>query len=117
MGVRAFDGRKFDNELATEICLGKRPQFNEGTLRNYNNLVKWCLNANPKKRPTASTICYYIKNWLDEMNNGYNYKVMSQFYEADKIKLKFKSQIHPDNMYTSKKISTNEIVNVIEKFD
>ncbi|KAF0377941.1 hypothetical protein F8M41_012490 [Gigaspora margarita] len=63
-------------------------------------------------------------NWLEEMgqddnddDDDNNYVVKKQFFEADNIKQKLKSQIHSNDVYTSKSINTRKIMKALRSED
>ncbi|KAF0441329.1 putative Non-specific protein-tyrosine kinase [Gigaspora margarita] len=68
------------------------------------------MDPDPNKRPTATVICHRVGGWLDEMKqDDDDNEVKKQFFEADNIKPKLKSPIHPNDMYTSKSVNTRKI--------
>ncbi|KAF0365687.1 hypothetical protein F8M41_013709 [Gigaspora margarita] len=93
------------------------------------------MNPNPNKRPAATDICHRVGYWLDEMKqDDDDNEVKKQFFEADekskkalkkkidgdeqkiniKPKLKSKSLIHSNDMYTSKSINIRKITEALK---
>ncbi|RIB11021.1 kinase-like domain-containing protein [Gigaspora rosea] len=70
-GILPFHNRKYNEELATEIYYGARPQIIHGTPPCFVDLMQRCWDPKPEKRPTSSeiydTICswYYLKNYKE----------------------------------------------------
>ncbi|RIB25554.1 kinase-like domain-containing protein [Gigaspora rosea] len=128
-GQRPFDGCQFNDELAVKICFGLRPEFASGTPDFYIELAKQCMDSDPQKRPTAWNAYSKLQIWNQIMSGVYNYnpynddvdyynpndydadEIKKQFLNADKIvkELQTISPKHPEFMYTSKIINTQQI--------
>ncbi|RIB25549.1 kinase-like domain-containing protein [Gigaspora rosea] len=128
-GQRPFDGCQFNDELAVKICFGLRPEFASGTPDFYIELAKQCMDSDPQKRPTAWNAYSKLQIWNQIMSGVYNYNPYNDDvdyynpndYDADEIKKKFLnadkivkelptiSPKHPEFMYTSKIINTQQI--------
>ncbi|RIB11711.1 kinase-like domain-containing protein [Gigaspora rosea] len=124
-GQRPFDGRKFDVKLSVEICRGLRPEFAPETPNCYIELAEKCMNSDPQKRPSAFDIRGTIEDWLRRMDDNAKIKysflkiddndeIKKQFLEADKVIKSLPIPKHPDEMYTSKIISTKIISKAIK---
>ncbi|RIB30117.1 kinase-like domain-containing protein [Gigaspora rosea] len=109
-GQRPFDGHKFDSKLAVKICRGLRPELASGTPNCYVELAKQCMHSDPQERPNALDIYRKIRDWLNDLNSSNN-EIKKQFLDADKIVKSLPASKHPDEMYTSKLISTKLISN------
>ncbi|RIB20469.1 kinase-like domain-containing protein [Gigaspora rosea] len=108
-GQRPFDGVEFsETKLAIEICRGLRPKFAPGTPKCYIELAEKCMNSDPLKRPSASNVLDSIRSWLTDS------EIKNQFLEADKAIKPLPIPKHPDEMYTSKIISTKLILKTIK---
>ncbi|RIB15956.1 kinase-like domain-containing protein, partial [Gigaspora rosea] len=114
-GQRPFDGHEFDHKLAFKICKrGLRPEFASGTPKCYIELAKKCMNSDPQERPNSSDIYNSIDNWLEKIASSDNNEIKKQFLEADKVIKSLPISKHPDEMYTSKIISTKSISKAIK---
>ncbi|GBB97336.1 hypothetical protein RclHR1_02970011 [Rhizophagus clarus] len=83
-----FYDRKYDLNLAIDICNGLRPEFGEGTPEFYKKLAYECMNSNPKQRPKADELNKLLIFWYHSINDemfGYKGKeVKTIFKEANK---------------------------------
>ncbi|RIB12624.1 kinase-like domain-containing protein [Gigaspora rosea] len=114
-GQRPFDGRKFDAKLGADICgKGLRPEFAPRTPICYIELAKKCLDSNPKERPDAFDVLNTITNWLNKISGSDDNEIKKQFLEADKVIKTLPISKHPNEMYTSKIISTKLISKTIK---
>ena len=104
-GKKAFDGDIFNDDLAIKICLGI-PEC-------YAKLAKRCMDQDQNKRPTATVIGGIICYWFYEMSKIIIMKSRN-FFWTDKIKLNVESPKHPDHIYTSKLINTQEITSKLD---
>ncbi|RIB08041.1 kinase-like domain-containing protein [Gigaspora rosea] len=107
-GQRPFDGHKFDTKLAIKIIKRERPEFASKTPKCYIELAKQCMDSDPQKRPDAWEIDNKISKWLD------NDEIKKQFLDANKVIKSLPISKHPDEIYTSKLISTKIISNAIK---
>ncbi|RIB15176.1 kinase-like domain-containing protein [Gigaspora rosea] len=114
-GQRPFDGHEFDTKLAVKICKGLRPEFAPGTPKCYIELAGKCMNSNPQKRPSAWNIYSIIYDWHSMIASSDNdNEIKKQFLEADKVIKILPMSKHPDEIYTSKIISTKSISKAIK---
>ncbi|RIB26908.1 kinase-like domain-containing protein [Gigaspora rosea] len=113
-GQKPFDGHEFDTKLAVKICKGSRPEFASGTPKCYIELAERCMNSDPKERPSAYDIHDKIDDWLDKIASPNDNEIKKQFLEANKIIKTLPISKHPDEMYTSKIISTKLILKAIK---
>ncbi|RIB22545.1 kinase-like domain-containing protein, partial [Gigaspora rosea] len=101
--------------LAAKICKGLRPEFAPGTPKCYIELAQKCMNSDPQKRPEALDVYSIIDGWLEEIVNlDDNNEIKKQFSEADKVFKALPISRHPDEIYTSKIISTKLISKAIK---
>ncbi|PKC65878.1 kinase-like protein [Rhizophagus irregularis] len=87
-GKPPFYDRKYDINLALDICNGLKPEFGKGTPEFYKKLAYSCMNPNPRQRPKADELIKILIFWYHSINGqifGYKGKeVESIFKEADK---------------------------------
>ncbi|GBB94497.1 hypothetical protein RclHR1_23680002 [Rhizophagus clarus] len=55
-GLPPFNSVAHDNQLAAEICLGKRPEIPMHTPKLLEELIKRCWDTNPSSRPSAKEL-------------------------------------------------------------
>ncbi|RIB01030.1 kinase-like domain-containing protein [Gigaspora rosea] len=113
-GKKPFDGFSFNTKLAVRIINGLRPEFAPGTPDRYIELAMKCMDEDPKKRPDASMVYKWLLYWkssINTMNNQETFEIKNEFLAADEIitKMSIDSQKHPNSMYTSKFVNTQEI--------
>ncbi|GBC07683.1 hypothetical protein RclHR1_07620001 [Rhizophagus clarus] len=120
-GIPPIHDRKYDLNLAVDICNGLRPEFGKGTPEFYKELAYRCMNSNPRQRPKADELCKILIFWDHSISGemfGYNGKeVESIFKEADK-EIQNISTLHeknPDAIYSSQSFSFNNLPNPIEE--
>ncbi|RIB07424.1 kinase-like domain-containing protein [Gigaspora rosea] len=118
-GQRPFDGRKFDAKLGADICgKGLRPEFAPGTPKCYIEFANECMNSGSQRRPSTFDVYYTINSWLNKIansdNNSDDNEIKKQFLEANKVTKSLPISKHPDEIYTSKIISTKSISKVIK---
>ncbi|RIB07457.1 kinase-like domain-containing protein [Gigaspora rosea] len=114
-GQRPFDGRNFDLKLSVDICKGLRPEFAPETPNCYVELAKKCMDADLQKWPNAWVIYCKISDWLKNIaSSNDDNEIKKQFLEADKVIKALPISRHPDEMYTSKIISTKLISKAIK---
>ncbi|RIB30737.1 kinase-like domain-containing protein, partial [Gigaspora rosea] len=114
-GQRPFDGRKFNAELGADICRGLRPELASGTPECYIELANECMDLDPQKRPSASKIGNILAEWNKSIESSDDTnEIKKQFLEADKVIKLLPISKHPDEMYTSKIISTKLISKAIK---
>ncbi|CAB4407339.1 unnamed protein product [Rhizophagus irregularis] len=113
-----FNNQPHDHFLALDICQGLRPNtirtetiktsYSLNFLKELNELIEECWDANPKNRPTSKEICDIS---LDILNNYTNQKQVeeqknpsSNFDETINITLNLSNTIktHSQPIYTSK---------------
>ncbi|CAI2188721.1 1612_t:CDS:2, partial [Funneliformis geosporum] len=61
-GIPPFNDKAHNEQLALQICKGKRPEIIENIPQCYINLMESCWNTNPLERPTAFEIKNIIVN-------------------------------------------------------
>ncbi|RIB02870.1 kinase-like domain-containing protein, partial [Gigaspora rosea] len=114
-GQRPFDGHKFNAKLGADICKGLRPELASGTPKCYIELAKKCMNSDPQKRPTADGIWDLLEEWNKRIESSDDTdEIKKQFLKADKVIKLLPISKHPDEMYTSKIISTKLISKAIK---
>ncbi|RGB27749.1 hypothetical protein C1646_377941 [Rhizophagus diaphanus] len=84
-GKPPYYNRIHDSNLATDICIGLRPEFGKGTPEIYKELAYKCMNANSIERPKTDEL-YQILNFWNDILNG---KVLG--YVAKEIKVMFEN--------------------------
>ena len=114
-GQRPFDGRKFNAKLGADICRGLRPELAFGTPKCYIELAKKCMNSDPQERPDVYDIWIILEKWNKSIESSDDTnEIKKQFLEADKVIKLLPISKHPDDMYTSKIISTKLISEAIK---
>ncbi|CAG8556716.1 11673_t:CDS:1, partial [Dentiscutata heterogama] len=79
-----------DNAIIPKICDGSlRPEFAEGTPKNYVDLAKTCMDNDKAKRPNAVKLCETLSNWI------YNEKF---FENSEKIKIESSTVLETGNL-------------------
>ena len=115
-GQRPFDDYdEFDTKLVVKICKGLRPKFALGTPKCYIELAEKCMNSDPQKRPKAIYVLGTLNGLAGAVKSSYDSEIKKQFLEADKVIKSLPISTHPDEMYTSKIISTKLIANEIKE--
>ncbi|CAG8780153.1 17028_t:CDS:1, partial [Acaulospora morrowiae] len=72
-GKPPFHDRAHDQELANEVCKGRRPTIIEGFApENYVNLAAHCCHENPLKRPTVKHLSMILPHWHQCMSGKFN---------------------------------------------
>jgi len=96
-GQPPFKECSHSDELAMNICNGLRPSFSNNTPRIYIELASRCMDADPRKRPTSEEIHDIVLSW--------HRTTYSIFEEMDKIPFDASTTIHPNAIYTSKRLN------------
>ncbi|RIA81190.1 kinase-like domain-containing protein [Glomus cerebriforme] len=109
-GCKPFANVKHDIHLVYKILDGERPKITEDTPKCYADLMKSCLDLDPKKRPSVTEIHKTFSNWL------YGNINIEQFNQAEikreelinskKLGPEFAEKPHPDAIYTSGPLSS-----------
>ncbi|RIB22195.1 kinase-like domain-containing protein [Gigaspora rosea] len=90
--------------IMSEMSTGQRP-FD----------TNQCMDLDPQKRPTADNIWDILEEWNKSIESSDDdNEIKKQFLEADKVIKSLPISKHPDEMYTSKIISTKSISKVIK---
>jgi len=83
-----FNKNMHETALALSICSGLKPDFGKGTPEIYKRLAYKCMDADPKKRPTASeletNVSYWYRCLTEEINDDDAKKIKMEFDIADK---------------------------------
>ncbi|WP_147409607.1 protein kinase [endosymbiont GvMRE of Glomus versiforme] len=85
-GLPPYHHLAHDSFLASKICQGLRPNLGGIEMPQLlESLIKRCLDADPKQRPTSRELKEILWNWWDEIKD----KVNTEFYQQyQKIKEK-----------------------------
>jgi serine/threonine protein kinase len=114
-----FFDRKYDLDLALDICNGLRPEFGKGTPEFYKELAYRCMNSNPKQRPKADELNKILIFWYHSINGeifGYKGKeIEAIFKKADKkiSNIPISYIKYHDALYISQEFSFNNLPNPI----
>ncbi|EXX55926.1 Cdc15p [Rhizophagus irregularis DAOM 197198w] len=106
-GKPPYYNRSHDSNLATDICIGLRPEFEKGTPEIYKELAYKCMNANSIERPKTDELYQILDFWNDILNGkvlGYIGKEIEVMFEnADKEipNISTLYEKNPDAKYTS----------------
>ncbi|RIB15644.1 kinase-like domain-containing protein, partial [Gigaspora rosea] len=75
-----------DFSLATQICLGHRPEIRCKVPQSLLDLMNKCLDAEPQSRPTAKTLFDMIKQFDRDLNDNKTelYKQLEEIKNSDK---------------------------------
>ncbi|CAG8786706.1 19436_t:CDS:2, partial [Cetraspora pellucida] len=76
-GKPPFYDRAHDADLFFDVLGGHRPPLQDEIPKCYKNLIKWCWDPDPHKRPSAEEIRNIVENWYCD-------KSQSTFSVADK---------------------------------
>ncbi|RIB10545.1 kinase-like domain-containing protein, partial [Gigaspora rosea] len=111
-----------DFSLATQICLGHRPEIRCEVPQSLLDLMNKCLDAEPQNRPTAEVLVdmldqfYYdlrdirteLHKQIEEINNSdKNFSIHDQ---ANQTKLtRFNYQTHKQAIYTSRFLNVQKL--------
>jgi serine/threonine protein kinase len=112
-GKVPFHDRKYDLNLALDICNGCRPEFGKGTPEFYKKLAYKCMNAHSNERPKSNELYHYFKIWNDILNGKiFSHKrktiiIDTILLQADKEILNISTlyEIDPASNYTSRELS------------
>ncbi|RIB19040.1 kinase-like domain-containing protein [Gigaspora rosea] len=104
-----------DFSLATQICLGHRPEIRCDVPQSLLDLMNKCLDAEPQSRPTAETLIDMLRQFYVDLENKKTnlYKQVEEIKNLGKISSKhdqanqtkstrFNYQTHKQDIYTSR---------------
>src|SRR5437764_13723980 len=63
-GEPPFRNRQFNRDLICDIMDGLRPSMPDSTPEEYKKVAEWCCDADPDKRPNASTLWNDIRELI-----------------------------------------------------
>lgn len=109
-----------ETDLMIRICDGLRPNLDEIKIPQLlKDLIKRCWDTDPTKRPSASE----LEKVYDDINKtpnlkdtafGQQYREIKRTEELNELSpLVLDCQIHPQEVYTSKLLSTKEICQLL----
>ncbi|RIB25023.1 hypothetical protein C2G38_2068491 [Gigaspora rosea] len=119
-----------DFSLATQICLGHRPEIGCEVPLSLLDLMNKCLDAEPQNRPTAEVLSYMLTQFDDDLNDETTalYKQVEEIKNLDKNSsiynqanqsksTQFNYQTHQQAIYTinaaiSHSIELNEVPDI-----
>ncbi|CAG8458829.1 1224_t:CDS:2, partial [Cetraspora pellucida] len=110
--------RPHNVELALDIKKGLHPKIAEDTPQCFVELIKRCLDVDPRRRPSAEDLMNKIFGW--EFEYLYNYDdvesdIYQQFSKANQSVLNVErkpiTELHPEAIYTSR--PSNDIIEAI----
>ncbi len=111
-GCKPFTNIEHDANFIYKIIDGKRPEITKDTPEDFANLMRKCLDSDPKKRPSAKEIHETVNLWLSMEDAEDHIKIFNQAEEMrlELIKLKmlgpnFNEKPHSKAIYTSKPLS------------
>ncbi|RIB01276.1 hypothetical protein C2G38_2128046 [Gigaspora rosea] len=103
-----------DFSLATQICLGYRPEIRCEVPQSLLDLMNKCLDAEPQNRPTAEALVDMLKQFNDNLRDETTelYKQVEEIKNLDKNfsiyeqanqtkSTRFNYQTHKQAIYTS----------------
>jgi serine/threonine protein kinase len=101
-GRQPFDNRAHDHNLALDICDGVKPELNEPEVpKSYINLMKECLNLNPKNRPNVAELYQSLNSITynnSEIKEAENYRNL----HLSSLMENRQTTTHPQAIYTSR---------------
>ncbi|GES75068.1 kinase-like domain-containing protein [Rhizophagus clarus] len=115
-GLPPFNSVAHDNQLAAEICLGKRPEIPMHTPKLLEELIKRCWDTNPSSRPSAKELKDIITQWWDDIKNDKVTEISAQCKASDEVSrnstftptpLLYVS--HPEAVYHSRLLEFNNL--------
>jgi serine/threonine protein kinase len=105
-----------DADLALKVCSGYRPNIDKIPIpQNLKDLIRWCWDAEPKKRPNALELRRIVNDWVDWLKGKLegNTPLYQRYQALEKEYNTFSQntpyQIHPTATITSKMIDTEQI--------
>ena len=108
-GCKPFSNIEHDIHLVYKILDGERPKITKDTPECYANLMKSCLDPNPKERPSIIEVrktfddWYYISEYKDVFNKAELKKKL--LMDLKKLGPKFSEKPHMNAIYTSRPLS------------
>ncbi|RIA99343.1 kinase-like domain-containing protein [Glomus cerebriforme] len=119
-GIKPFNDRAHDSELAFEICMGLRPKLVDGTPGippNYIALMEQCWDPDPSKRPNAESLHRTLYDWARKVieTPKLPYKVNTEFAVAEQWRLRthphpsVSTESNPDAKYISQLFDFNDL--------
>ncbi|RIA89517.1 kinase-like domain-containing protein [Glomus cerebriforme] len=128
-GQPPFMNNENDYDLAMNIINGMRPKIVSGTPLEYESLMKQCWDADPLKRPDASTLLnkideinrlYHISNELTQPKTNINSIVNKHNlnYTSSRLFTTFHSKSYYDNFHILDNVdNSNNIDNSVDKLN
>ena len=105
-GYKPFANVKHDIHLVYKILDGERPKITKDTPECYANLMKSCLDPNPKERPSITEVRKTFDDWysISEYNDIFNKAELKRnlLMNLKKLGPKFSEKPHMNAIYTSR---------------
>ncbi|RIB28574.1 kinase-like domain-containing protein, partial [Gigaspora rosea] len=111
-----------DFSLATQICLGHRPEIRCEVPQLLLDLMNKCLDAEPQSRPTAAALVNVLSRFFNNLNNAESvlYKQVKEIKDSDKNSsihnqenqtksTRFNYQTHKQAIYTSRLLNFQKL--------
>ena len=101
-GYPPYHDMAHEENLATRICQGLRPNSNYKIPQLILDIIKQCWDADPSKRPKANELKKLFNDLVDNCYEGF--EIYKQIKEADEINknLPSSSSSTPQSIYTSR---------------
>jgi serine/threonine protein kinase len=122
-GLPPFNNVSHNNQLAVEICQGKRPEIPMHTPRLLVDLIKRCWESKPSNRPSTKELKDLISQWWNELQNDKETEIQAQCKASEEISrnsatftptpLLYVS--HPEAVYYSRLLEFNNLPRPIIK--
>ncbi|RIA87174.1 hypothetical protein C1645_878195 [Glomus cerebriforme] len=83
-GLPPFNNVAHDNQLASDICMGRRPEIPEHIPRLLEDLIKRCWETKPSNRPSAKELKDLITQWWNDIQNDKETEIFTQCKDSEK---------------------------------
>ncbi|RIA99243.1 kinase-like domain-containing protein [Glomus cerebriforme] len=110
-GIPPFSNKPYDNQLAIDICNGKRPKIVSKTPKSFSTLMERCWDADPSLRPNVQEITAMLFRWHFSLEQNRSTDIVNAFMVNNRktVAAQIDSESHLEVNYNSQLLDFKDL--------